>query len=604
MTPKEFSAFSPSLPRLPGIYKYFNNDHQVIYVGKAKNIFKRVSSYFTKTFTSAKTAELVRHIHSIEFTVVNSEADAFFLENSLIKEHQPKYNINLKDDKSYPFIVIKNEAFPRVFLTRKKIRDGSEYLGPFTSVLYVRELLEFIRQNIPIRSCSLNLSPKNIQAGKYKVCLEYHLGNCKGPCAGLQTAVSYHESLQQIKDILKGKTGEVIKEFKKEMAAFAGRLDYERAEILKKKIEHLQHYQAKSTVVNARLNEADVFTITMQDEWAFINYMAVNNGAIIQTKTITAECRLDEDAAEVLVMAIASLRETFASKAKELIVPFAIEYPEQDVNVTVPKAGDRKKLIDLSYKNVLLAQDEWKRKKILHLKENKEQQQLEALELLQQDLQLQDLPVHIECFDNSHFQGSYYVSAMVCFRNGIPSKQDYRKFNIKTVKGIDDFAAMKEAVYRRYKRLTDEQKELPQLVIIDGGKGQLNAAMESISELGLQGRMTLIGIAKNEEEVFFSGDSASKKLNWKGSSLNLVRQIRDEVHRFVITFHRSKRSKGAFVNELEQIMGIGKATADQLLQQFRSVTKIRELSLEELEKVTGKAKASVLYNALHKKGAG
>ncbi len=597
MTSNEFSIVAPSLPKQPGIYKYFDNNGTIIYVGKAKNIFKRVSSYFNKNQSSTKTVELVRNIKHIEYTIVNNERDAFFLEDTLIKENQPKYNISLKDGKSYPFIVIKKEPFSRVFLTRKKIKDGSEYLGPFISVLFVKDLLEFLKQNIPVRSCTLNLSPKNIAAGKFKVCLEYHLGNCKGPCAGLQSETSYQHGLQQIKEILKGNTSEVIKQFRAEINLLAQNLEFEKAAIVKQKIDHLQQYKLRSTVVNVKMQDADIFNIAMYDDVAFVNYMAVSHGAIIQTKTIEAERKLNEDINEILLLAIQRLRINFESSVKEIVVPTVIDYPDEEIIITVPKAGDKKKLLDLSLKNAQAALDEWKRKKALNLEVHHAKQKLSVLAELQQDLQLQELPTHIECFDNSHFQGSYYVSAMVCFKDGVASKKDYRKYNIKTVKGIDDFAAMKEAVYRRYKRLTEEKQSLPQLVIIDGGKGQLNAAMEAIDELKLLGKLTLVSLAKNEEEVFFSNDMESRKLDWKSNSLNLVRLIRDEVHSFVITFHRSQRSKGTFVNELENIKGIGKTTAVKLLQKYKSVSKIKLLSKEVLEKDFGKKTATILIDA-------
>ena len=591
MTSEQFSQIAHTIPVDPGIYKYFDEQDELVYVGKAKNLRKRVSSYFTKTFTTYKTYELVQRIRHIEFTIVNSEQDAFLLENSLIKQFQPKFNINLKDDKSYPYIVIKNEPFPRVFLTRRKINDGSEYLGPFTSVGRVRELLDLVKSNIQLRTCQLNLSEAPIRKGKYKVCLEYHLGNCKGPCEGLQTPEDYQQGLIQLKNILKGNLGPLIQEFKKEMREFAGKMDFEKAEMIRKKITHLENYESRSVIVSRHLSHADVFSIARDGDLAYINYLIVETGTIVQTHTTQVETHLEESNEEVLAFAVARLRETFNSMSRELILPFPIDYPEEGVTQTIPRGGDKKKLLELSEKNVGYFREELRKKKILQLEGKTPDERRKVLEQLMEDLQLSELPVHIECFDNSNFQGSYPVSAMVCFRDGIESKKDYRHFNVKTVQGINDFATMKEVVHRRYKRLMDEQKSLPQLVIIDGGKGQLSAAMESITQLGLAGMMTVVGLAKNEEELFFPGDTESIKLPYNSDSLHLVRRIRDEVHRFGITFHRQKRSKGTFTNELERIEGIGRQTADLLLKQFRSVSRIRQLTEEELAKVVGPAKA-------------
>ena len=605
MSPAEFQHIAGTIPTQPGIYKYYDSGSVLLYVGKAKHLRKRVSSYFTKTFTNYKTHELVQRIARIEFTIVNSEQDAFLLENTLIKQFQPRFNINLKDDKSYPFIVIKNEPFPRVFLTRKKIADGSEYLGPYTSVKKVRELMEFIKQTIQLRNCSLNLSDSNIKKDKFRVCLEYHLGNCKGPCEGLQTPDDYKENLDQLKNLLRGNLGPVIRHFKEEMKAYVGALAFEKAEQTKKKIVYLENYQARSVVANTRAGDMDVFSILKEKEIAFVNYLMVRNGAIIQTHTNRAEAQLDETVEEILSFSVAQLRTTFNSDATEIVVPFPIDYPQDAITVTVPKGGDRKKLLDLSLKNVGYFVDEMRNKDRLQL--NRKPDKLKLLEQLQEDLQLQELPVHIECFDNSNFQGSYPVSAMVCFKNAEPSKKDYRHFNVKTVEGINDFATMKEAVYRRYKRLNEEAAPLPQLVIIDGGKGQLSAAMEAVKEAGIEGQLTLVGLAKNEEELFFSGDQQSLKLPYNSNSLKFIRRIRDEVHRFGITFHRKKRSQGTFKNELEDIPGIGKATADVLLKEFRSVNAIREIIREgkgeiEIGKVAGISKAKLIVKYFGMKG--
>jgi excinuclease ABC subunit C len=594
MTQEEFSKIAGTIPLDPGIYKYYDEKNELVYVGKAKSLRKRVSSYFTKTFTTYKTHELVQRIRRIEFTIVGSEQDAFLLENSLIKQYQPKFNINLKDDKTYPYIVIKNEPFPRVFLTRRKINDGSEYLGPFTSVGKVRELLDFIKNNIQLRTCQLNLSDTNIRKGKFKVCLEYHLGNCKGPCEALQTAEDYREGLLQLKNILRGNLGPLTQQFKKEMRELAEKMDFEKAEMVRRKLEHLENYAARSVIVSRHLSHADVFSIARDGDIAYINYLMVETGTIVQTHTTEVETHMEETNEEVLAFAVAQLRETFNSQAHELILPFEIDYPQEGIVQLVPKGGDKKKLLELSEKNVHYFQEELRKKKMLQLQGKTPDERKQVLYQLMEDLQLSELPVHIECFDNSNFQGSYPVSAMVCFRDGVESKKDYRHFNVKTVQGINDFATMKEVVFRRYRRLTEEQKSLPQLVIIDGGKGQLGAAMESVTELGLAGMMTVVGLAKNEEEIFFPGDSESIKLPYNSDSLHLVRRIRDEVHRFGITFHRQKRSKGTFVNELEDITGIGRRTADMLLKQFRSVNKVREASEEELSAVIGASKAKLV----------
>lgn len=601
MTSETFHTIIKTLPVNPGIYKYFDAQNELIYVGKAKNIRKRVSSYFTKTFTGYKTHELVKKIHRIEFTIVNSEQDAFLLENSLIKQFQPKFNINLKDDKTYPYIVIKKEPFPRIFLTRSRINDGSEYLGPFTSVGKVRELLNFIKEFIPLRTCKLNLTDQNILKKKFKVCLEYHLGNCKGPCEGLQSKEDYEEGLQQIRQMIKGNLGPVIQRYKEEMKYYSEQLQFEKSAVIKKKLEGLENYQARSVIVSKSFANLDVFSILREKEKAYVNYLMVQNGTIIQTHTVTMEPKLEENDIEILELAITDLRKKFNSEAQEIIIPFSIEYPGDEFKITIPRGGDKKKLLELSEKNVNYFKEEMKRKKMLHLEGKTENEKQNVLTLLQKDLHLAALPVHIECFDNSNFQGSYPVAAMVYFKNGMPDKNEYRRFNIKTVIGINDFASMKEVVSRRYKKLLKENISLPQLIIIDGGKGQLNAAVEGLEELGIIGKTTVIGLAKNEEEIFFPGDKESVKLPWDSESLKLIRRIRDEVHRFGITFHRNQRSRGTFVNELETIKGIGKNTADTLLKKFRSVKKIKELSKEQLEENIGKSKAEIVYHFFNTK---
>ncbi|MDP3392363.1 excinuclease ABC subunit UvrC [Sediminibacterium sp.] len=594
MTQEAFQQIAHTIPLQPGIYKYFDKEHTLLYVGKAKSLRKRVSSYFSKSFVGYKTHELVKRIHQIEFTIVDSEQDAFLLENALIKEYKPKYNIELKDDKTYPYIVVKREAFPRIFLTRRKINDGSEYIGPFTSAGKVRELIEFVKQYIPLRSCKLNLSKENIAAGKFKVCLEYHLGNCKGPCEGLQSLEDYQNGIQQMRNILKGNLGSVIAQFKEEMQQYAMGLEFEKAEMIRKKIDHLENYQSSSVVVSKHLNNIDVFSIAKDDNKAYVNYLMVQNGTIVQTHSVPIETKLEETEEEVLIWVIGELRNTFNSMAKELIVPFPIEYPDPSIIITIPKAGDKRKLLDLSLKNVAYFKEELRKKKMLRLEGKTDDEQKKVLYELQHYLQLNEVPLHIECFDNSNFQGAYPVSAMVCFKNGIPAKNDYRRFNVKTVEGINDFATMKEVVYRRYKRLKEEDSPFPQLVIIDGGKGQLSSAMEAFKELDLIGITTVVGLAKNEEEIFFPGDSESFKLPMSSDSLKLVRRIRDEVHRFGITFHRNQRSKGTFKNELEQVPGIGKATIDELLRNFKSVKNIKLQSEQALALVVGVNRATIL----------
>lgn len=600
MTAAEFQQISHTIPLDAGIYKYYDKDGTLLYVGKAKSLRKRVSSYFVKYHDNFKTRKLVEHIHHIEFTIVDSEQDAFLLENSLIKQFQPRYNINLKDDKTYPYIVIKHEPFPRVFFTRNVIKDGSDYLGPFTSVGRVREILEVIRYNIPLRTCNLNLSDQNIKKGKFKVCLEYHLGNCKGPCEGLQTEEDYREGLAQVKNVLKGNLSPVVNLFKEQMQQYAAAMEFEKAEIMRKKITSLEDYSAKSTVVNTRMGNVDVFSIISDGNHAYVNYLRILNGTISDTKTVTLEKQLEEGDEEVLSYAIAYLRDVFKSITTEIVVPFPLEYPESSITITVPKGGDKKKLLELSEKNVNYFKEELYRKKILHLEGKSDMERKQVLYQLQADLELPVLPEHIECFDNSNFQGAYPVSACVVFKDGVASKKDYRHFNIKTVQGINDFASMKEVVYRRYSRLLAEQQPLPQLVIIDGGKGQLGSAMESIRELDLIGSMTVVGLAKNEEEIFFPGDSESIKLPFNSESLKLIRRVRDEVHRFGITFHRQKRSKGTFKNELETIKGIGEQTATQLLKTFRSVAKIKQLTEEDLAQEIGSAKAKLVWDHFHK----
>jgi excinuclease ABC subunit C len=596
MTKEEFSEIASSIPHQPGVYKYFDEGKELLYIGKAKDLRKRVSSYFYRSVDNRKTLILVAQIRHIEYTVTDNEHDAFLLESSLIKHYQPRYNIELKDDKSFPFIVIKNERFPRVFFTRHMIRDGSEYIGPFTSVFAARELLDLIKENIPLRNCSLNLSEQNINKGKFKVCLEYHLGNCNGPCEGYQTADDYNEKLQYIRNILKGNMAAVLKGLKTEMMQLAGNMEFEKAEIIKHKIASLQHYQQKSTVVNPRLNNIDVVCILSDDKLAFVHFMMLQNGTIIYANTTKIDKKFeDETDADILSLAYAHFRERFNSVATEVIASMEINLPHAELKLTVPKLGDKKNLLEMGLKNALIFRDELRRKNALMLETASEEKNIQTLQELQEALHLPQLPKHIECFDNSNFQGSYPVAAMVCFRNGVSSNKEYRHFKIRTVEGIDDFASMTEIVYRRYKRLIDEEKPLPQLVIIDGGKGQLGAALKSIQQLDLMGKMTIVGLAKREESIFFPGDKTPLQLPYDSPAHLLVRRIRDEVHRFGITFHRQLRSKGTIKNELEEIPGIGEKTATDLLQEFKSVKKIKTLTERELTRIIGASKANIVW---------
>jgi excinuclease ABC subunit C len=593
-----FKKIQASLPQEPGIYQYFDEKGKLLYVGKAKNLRNRVSSYFNSNQHSLKTIELVQKIQDIQFTIVDSEHDAFILENELIKNYQPKYNINLKDDKTYPYIVIKNEPFPRVFLTRRKIKDGSTYYGPYTHVFAVRELIDHIKQSIPLRTCTLPLTKSNIEKGKFKVCLEYHLGNCKGPCQGLQTLAEYEQSLEQVTHLLKGNVKPLIAGLHKQMQAEAAALAFEKAGFTKKKIEELEQYQTKSVVYTKQQHPMDVFSIAHFEDQAYVNYLMVQEGRIIQTHMLPLSIPLEETKETVLAFAIHYFRSNLASIATEIIVPFEPEDTIPNVKYTIPKLGEKEQLLALSQKNADYALKEWKHKQALLLVT--ETSPNLVLEEMRTALHLPSLPVHIECFDNSNFQGAYPVSAMVCFKNGVPSKSDYRKFNIKTVVGINDFASMKESVYRRYHSVLAKNQTLPQLIIIDGGKGQLNAALEALTELGIQDKVTMVGLAKNLEELFFVGDSNSVLLNWHSEAHKLIRNIRDEVHRFGIQFHRSKRSKGALETGLDHIAGIGPKTKELLLQYFKSTNKVKKASPALLTEIIGAQKTKILLEAFAK----
>jgi len=591
-----FKEIQASLPQEPGIYQYFDENGRLLYVGKAKNIRKRVSSYFlSNNGHTLKTIELVQKIKDIQFTIVDSEHDAFILENELIKNYQPKYNINLKDDKTYPYIIIKKENFPRVFLTRRKMNDGSTYIGPFTNVLAVRELIDHIKHTIPLRTCTLPLTPKNIEQGKFKVCLEYHLGNCLGPCQGYQTLAEYNESIEQVQHLLKGNVKPVIANLKTQMLQQANNMAFERAAITKKKIEELENYQTKSAIYIKQLHAIDVFTIAHDADQAYVSYLMIENGRIIQTHILPLTVPIEENIETILSFAIHYFRTNLNSRAKEIIIPFELTEKVFDVKYTIPQAGDKEQLLALSQKNADYALRDWKHKQALVSVEDPKYN--EILEEMKDVLHLQKTPTHIECFDNSNFQGAYPVSAMVCFKNGVPSKSDYRKFNIKTVIGINDFASMKESVGRRYKSVIEKKMPLPQLIIIDGGKGQLNAALEALTELGIQDKVTTVGLAKNIEELFFPGDSKSVILDWHSEAHKLIRNIRDEVHRFGIQFHRSKRSKGALDSGLDHIEGIGPKTKELLLMHFKSVQKIKEAKQPILVKLIGEKKTAILLAA-------
>jgi excinuclease ABC subunit C len=593
-----FKKIQASLPQEPGIYQYFDEKGKLLYVGKAKNIRNRVSSYFNANQHSLKTIELVQKIQDIQFTIVNSEHDAFILENELIKNYQPKYNINLKDDKTYPYIVIKNEHFPRVFLTRRKIKDGSTYYGPYTHVFAVRELIKHIKESIALRTCTLPLSPKNIEKGKFKVCLEYHLGNCKGPCQGLQTEEDYEKSLEQVTHLLKGNVKPLIAHLNKEMNEQASALAFEKAALTKKKIEELEQYQTKSVVYIKQQHAMDVFSIAHFEDQAYVNYLMVQDGRIVQTHMLPLSIPLEESKETVLAFAIHYFRSNLGSTANEIIVQFEPEDIIPSIKYTIPKVGEKEQLLALSQKNADYALKEWKHKQALLLVTDTSPNSV--LEEMKEVLHLGQVPTHIECFDNSNFQGAYPVSAMVCFKNGVPSKSDYRKFNIKTVVGINDFASMKESVYRRYHSVITKNQALPQLVIIDGGKGQLNAALEALTELGIQDKVTMVGLAKNIEELFFVGDSNSILLNWNSEAHKLIRNIRDEVHRFGIQFHRNKRSKGALETGLDHIEGIGPKTKEILLQYFKSANKVKKASPALLKEIIGAQKTKILLEAFAK----
>lgn len=576
-----------TLPESPGVYQFYDKENKLLYVGKAINLKKRVASYFSKKHDNGRTRLLVKKIANIKHIVVATETDALLLENNLIKKYQPRYNVMLKDDKSYPWICIKKERFPRVFSTRRFIKDGSEYYGPYTSMKTVHTLLDLIKGLYQLRTCNYDLSEEKINAGKYKVCLEYHLGNCLGPCEGKQTLEDYEANIDAIRNIIKGNFKDSLSRFKKQMKEHAARMQYEDAQRVKEKIEVLENYQAKSTIVNPKINNVDVFTIISDETYGYVNFLQVSFGSIIRSHTMEIRKKLEETDKELLELAVVELRQRFDSQSREIYVPFTIK-TEAGVKVTVPKLGDKKKILDLSERNAkYFRMERFKQAKIV----DPDRHEKRIMAQMKADLRLSEEPRHIECFDNSNIQGSHPVAACVVFKNGKPSKRDYRKYNIKTVEGPDDFASMEEVVYRRYKRLLEEEQPLPQLIIIDGGKGQLSSALKSLEKLGLRGKIAIVGIAKRLEELFYPDDPIPLYLDKKSETLKVIQQLRNEAHRFGIEFHRNKRSKDALNTELESISGIGEKTIVELLKRFKSTKRIASANFEELAAVVGADRA-------------
>ncbi|MDP5105851.1 MAG: excinuclease ABC subunit UvrC [Polaribacter sp.] len=586
-----------TLPNQPGVYQYFDKEDVIIYIGKAKNLKKRVASYFNKNHENGKTRVLVKKIVNIKHIVVNTETDALLLENNLIKKYKPKYNILLKDDKSYPWLCIKNERFPRLFMTRRVIKDGSEYFGPYTSMKTVRVLLDLIKELYPLRTCTFDLSQRNINEGKYKVCLEYHLKNCKGACEGLETEAKYNESIKEIKNIIKGNFKESLEKFQEMMFDFAEKMEFEEAQKIKEKLDLLGNYQSKSTIVNPSINNVDVFSIISDETHGYANFLKISNGSIIQSHTTEIKKKLDETDKELLELFIVEIRQRFNSQSPEIYVPFKVDLGE-DLKVTIPILGDKKRIVELSERNAkYYRQEQFKQIKIVdpdrHVKR--------IMAQMKKDLRLSVEPRHIECFDNSNIQGTNPVAACVVFKDGKPSKKDYRHYNIKTVVGPDDFASMEEVVYRRYKRLLEEDEPLPQLIIIDGGKGQLSSALKSLDLLGLRGKIAIIGIAKRLEEIYYPEDPIPLYLDKKSETLKITQYLRNEAHRFGITFHRNKRSKSAIQSELEQIPDVGAQTITTLLRKFKSAKRVKEASLEDLITEIGNARAIKVHEFYHPK---
>ncbi|MCO5260321.1 MAG: excinuclease ABC subunit UvrC [Crocinitomicaceae bacterium] len=585
------------LPNKPGVYQYFNDKGEIIYVGKAKDLKKRVSSYFSKNQDNAKTKILVRSIRDLRYIVVDTELDALLLENNLIKEYQPKYNIQLKDDKTYPWICIKKEPFPRVFITRNVIKDGSTYYGPYSSVKVINTLLELIRDLYPLRTCSLDLTPKKIAEKKYKPCLEYFIGNCLAPCIGKQSLESYQEQIDAIESILKGNTASTIGMLKNQMKDLAANYAFEEAQKVKERLEIIQRFQSKSTIVSPTIHEVDVITMVEDEKSRFVNYLVIHKGAIVHGFTTEVKTKLDETNDEILNYVLFRMRNQFNSQSKEVLVEESFQCTIDNIKVTVPKIGDKKSLVELSKRNATYYRLEKRKKELLKSPEKATER---ILEQIKKDFRLKELPVHIECFDNSNIQGSNPVSACVVFKNAKPSKSDYRIFNVKTVEGPNDFATMEEVVFRRYRRMLDEDQPLPQLIVIDGGKGQLSSAVKVLEELGLRGKVAIVGIAKKLEEIFFPGDSYPLYINKKSESLKVIQHLRDEAHRFGITRHRNKRSKAAIQSQLMKIEGIGEKTQVVLMKKFKTVSNIKSATLEELTAVIGKSKATIVKEAFTK----
>ena len=598
MRVKEFrELYSPVIPQEPGVYKFIGDNDIVLYVGKAKNLKKRVTSYFNKNQKVYKTKLLVRNAVKIDFTVVHSEQDALLLESTLIKRYQPRYNVMLKDGKSYVYIRIRNENFPRVEFTRNVIRDGSIYFGPYTSKYRANILLELIKKLFKIRTCKLNLTQKNIESGKFKVCLEYHIKNCLAPCIGLQSEEEYNSMIEQVKNILRGHFKNVRSYIKENMNYYAERLEFEKAQEFKDKLVAFEDYQSKSTVVSTKIKDLDVFYMEMDDDFAYVNFLKVVNGSIILADTVKLEKNLDDNKETILRYAIDVLRRKYNSISKELVLPFRIKTALEDVKITVPRKGDKMKLLEMSVKNVKYFRLQTQKTALEKKKKISSAERI--LKTLKDDLQMDVLPYQIECFDNSNLQGSFPVASCVVFKNAKPSKKDYRHFNIKTVVGIDDFASMEEIVYRRYSRLLKEDEPLPQLLIVDGGKGQLSSAMKSINKLGIADKMTIVGIAKRLEEIYFPGDSIPLHINKKSESLKLIQQLRNEAHRFAITFHRNQRSKDFTKSSIKDINGVGDKSVIKLLKHFKSVDKIKEASIEDISIVVGKSIGKKVYDALN-----
>ena len=576
-----------TLPDNPGVYQYYDKEDKILYVGKAKNLKKRVSSYFNKVHDNGKTNVLVRKIVTIKHIVVSSEQDALLLENNLIKKLQPRYNINLKDDKTYPWICIKKEPFPRIFPTRRMIKDGSEYFGPYTNFKTVNTILDVVKELYPLRTCNFDLSSQNIDKGKFKVCLEFHIGNCKGGCEGYESAEHYQIQVNAIREIFKGNFKESLKDFKSKMQEFATNMQFEEAQQIKEKIEVLENYQSRSTVLNPKISNIDVFSIISDETMAYVNFLQIAHGAIIRSHTLELKKKLDETDEELLELAVVELRERFHLTSKEIILPFALNLGE-NVKITVPQLGDKKHILELSERNAKYYRlDQLKQIQIV----DPERHTNRIMAQMQKDLRLSVEPRHIECFDNSNIQGTNPVAACVVFKDGKPSKKEYRHFNIKTVEGPNDFASMEEVVYRRYKRLLDENQPLPQLIIIDGGKGQLSSALKSIDDLGLRGKIAIIGIAKRLEELFYPGDSVPLYLDKKSETLKVIQFLRNEAHRFGITFHRDKRSKSALNSSIETIPGIGEKTMLTLIKHFKSVKRLKLATEKEISDVVGASKA-------------